>query len=88
MSTTDVRIRVPDWDDPAFMMALQGALIETELTDRTACRAETARRLQAALRASGYPDATIEYVGSADDVLSGIARWIVHRGRPASESTR
>ncbi len=80
MTATDLRIRVTDWDDPDFLVALRDALGQMDATGSDTQGVATANRVQAALRARGYPEASVESRGTADDVLSGISRWIVRRG--------
>jgi hypothetical protein len=82
MIANDVRIRVEDWKDPEFLLVLQEALTESYPPGRDGCQGEMAHCVQDALRSHGYPRASVEYLGTAHDVLSGIARWVVRRGSP------
>ncbi len=78
MLADDLRIRVTDWDDPDFLLALRDAI--GQVANHDAHGVSTAGRVQAALRDMGYAEAIVEYHGAADDVLAGISRWIVRRG--------
>jgi hypothetical protein len=80
MSAADLRIQVTDWADPEFLQALRTALGEGRSVPSHGDGIATALAVQTALRAMGYPRATVEFRGTADDVLSGVTRWIVRRG--------
>ncbi len=88
MSVTDLRIQVIDWADPDFLGALRVALGQAHHEQVHTDGATTAHEVEVALRAMGYPQATVEYRGTAGDVLSGITRWIVRRGPADQVSAR
>jgi hypothetical protein len=76
-----VKVRVLDWTDRPFVSALEIALVRaaTECPVDSLAAALTA---ETALRLAGYPNASIAYDRSYDDLLHGLARWTVAREAP------
>ena len=82
-----VKIRVVDWDDRAFVAALDVGLGTAVLDGLDIDCAAVADRVQAELRRDGYPAARVAYSRSVADVLARVAHWTVWRDGGMEAST-
>jgi hypothetical protein len=74
-----VKIKVVDWQDREFRVALNAGLSVAVRDGLDVDCATVAERVQAELRAEGYPDARIAYSRSVADVWARVAHWTVWR---------
>lgn len=81
-----LKIKVVEWDDRAFVRALDESLADALDDGLDIDRPAVAERTEAELRGEGYPDARIVYTRSVDEVLSRVAHWTVWREGSRFES--
>lgn len=81
-----LKIKVVDWQDRAFIRALDVSLSDALRDGLDIDRPAVADRAEAELRDGGYPDARIAYSRSVDEVLSRIAHWTVWRDGSSPDS--
>lgn len=82
-----VRIRVLPWDDFEFHSAFERACDDVRGSGIVLDSRAAAEKCEAVLRSEGFPTAGIEYSRTVDDVLHGVAQWLVRRdGRPVPGS--
>jgi hypothetical protein len=74
-----VKIKIVDWQDRDFIVALDVGLSDALRSGLEADSLVVAERVQIALRNDGYPDARIAYTRSVEDVLARVAHWTVWR---------
>lgn len=74
-----VKIRIIDWQDRDFVVALDAGLAAALGDGLAADCMAVADRVQAELRRDGFPEARIAYNRSVDDVLARVAHWTVWR---------
>ena len=77
-----VRIKVLQWDDAEFTAAFERALGVVKWADVSLDSRAAADRVEALLRDGGFPSATVDFTRSVDDVLRGVAHWLVQRDGP------
>lgn len=82
-----VKIKVVDWEDRAFVVALDAGLGTAIRDGLDIDCAAVADRVQAELRRDGYPAARVAYSRSVTDVLARVARWTVWRDGGVETST-
>jgi hypothetical protein len=81
---TRLKIEIVDWQDRDFVLALEAGLASALREGLSADCLAVADRVQVDLRLAGFPDASIVYARSVDDVLARIAHWTVSReGHPS-----
>jgi hypothetical protein len=81
--SSNVKIRIVEWKDRAFVAAIEVACRALTLSGVRLDTIDAAQRVQTQLREDGFPDAVVEYHRSVDEALHGIAHWRVQRdGRP------
>ena len=86
-----VRIRVLPWDDFEFHSAFERVCDEVRGSGIVLDSWAAAERCEAALRSEGIPTAGIEYSRTVNDVLHGVAQWLVRKDArpvPGPESKR
>ena len=81
-----LKIKVVDWQDRAFIRALDTSLADALRDGLDIDRPAVADRAEAELRGEGYPDARISYTRSVDEVLARIAHWTVWRDGSSVDS--
>ena len=81
-----VRIKVVDWQDRAFVAALDADLGTALLDGVDVDCAAVAARVEALLRSDGYPESRVDYSRSVADVLGRVAQWIVRRDGGSTEA--
>jgi len=75
-----VKIRVVEWDDPEFLVAVNQALEEAAIQASGIDGCAAAEIAQQVLRAAGYPAAVVSYWRTADEAHHQVAHWTVRRG--------
>ncbi len=74
-----VKAALVPWDDQEFVLAYERAHAEVETAGPSPEGIEAAGRVQALLRARGYPLARVEVARTVDEALRHVAHWTIRR---------
>ena len=76
-----LKVRLGDWDDPAFHAAFEQARMQVEAEGIPLDSPEAGFRAEHLLAQAGYPGVRIEVIRNVDEALAHVAHWEVHRDR-------
>ena len=80
MSTfIELSIRIDEWNDPAFVHAVEAAREQVRHEDVPVSSPGAAARAEALIRAAGYPHARVACSRSVEEAMAHIAHWEVRR---------
>lgn len=82
-----LKIKVVDWQDRDFVVALDDGLAAALRDGLDIDCAKVAERVETELRRDGYPVARIAYSRSVAEALAGVAHWTVWRDGTISEAS-
>lgn len=77
----ELSIRIMEWDDPAFVRAVEAAREQVHHEGLAINGPPAAARAEALIRDAGYREARVDCTRTVEEAMAHHAHWIVRRDR-------